>query len=61
MKIRSIFMKILLSMIFIVMLSSIAILGITGRLFDNAYETQIKNENKNSSSFVARSVENFMG
>lgn len=60
MKIRSIFMKIMLPMILIVTLSAIAILSITGSFFENAYVNQTKNRNNDSCRFIALSVENFM-
>lgn len=60
MKIQSIFFKIMLPMLLIVSLSAIAILSITGRLFNNTYETEIKNQNKDSNSYIADSVRSFM-
>lgn len=60
MKIQNIFIKIMLPMVLIVCLSAIAILTITGRLFDHTYETQIINHNRDSSNFISQSVESFM-
>ena len=60
MKIHSIFNKIMFPMVLIVCLSAVAILSATGRLFDNAYEAQIKKQNENSSDFISQSVERFM-
>ncbi len=60
MRIRSIFIKIMLPMVMIVCLSAVAILAITGRLFDNAYENQIINQVRESSSIISQSVEGFM-
>ncbi len=61
MKIRSIFFKIMFPMILIVCLSAISILLITERLFDNAYEEQIREQNSDACSFISQSVESFMG
>ncbi len=60
MKIQRIFIKIMLPMLLTVCLSAVAILYVTGRLFDSAYETQIMNQNSDSCSFIAQSVESFM-
>lgn len=60
MHIRSIFIKIMFPMVLIVCITAIAIISITGRLFDNAYETQIKNQSRDSSNFISQSVESFM-
>ena len=60
MHIRSIFIKIMLPMVLIVCITAIAIISITGHLFDNAYETQIKNQSRDSSIFISQSVESFM-
>ncbi len=60
MRVRSIFAKILFPMILIVCLSAVLILSVTGRLFSNAYEDQIRNQNSDSCSFISQSVESFM-
>ncbi len=60
MKVRSIFVKIMLPMILIVFLTAFSILYITGQLFNGAYEEQIKNQNKDSCSFISQSVASFM-
>jgi len=47
-------------MILTVCLFGIGILTVTGRLFDDAYEQQIRNQVNESSRFIAQSVEGFM-
>lgn len=60
MHIRSIFIKIMFPMVLIVCITAIAILSITGRLFEGAYETQIKGQSMDSNHFISQSVESFM-
>lgn len=60
MRIRSIFNKFLIPMVLIVCLFAVAILSITGNLFNDAFEDQIKNQNSDTSSFISQSVESFM-
>jgi len=60
MKIRSIFIKIMLPMVLIVCLTGIAILSITGKMFSNTYEGRIKDQNNDSCHFIAQAVESFM-
>lgn len=60
MKIRSIFIKIMLPMVLIVCFSGIAILSVTGTMFRSTYEDRIKDQNSDSCYFIAQSVESFM-
>ncbi len=60
MKVRSIFVKVMLPMILIVFLTAVCILYITEQYFDSAYKEQIRNQNKDSCSFISQSVESFM-
>lgn len=60
MHIKSIFIKIMFPMLLIVCITAMAIMSITGRLFDNAYEAQIKNQSRDSSNSISQLVESFM-
>ncbi len=60
MKVRSIFIKVMLPMILIVFFTAVSILYITEQFFDSAYEKQIKAQNKDSCSFISQSVASFM-
>lgn len=60
MKIRNIFIKIMLPMILIVCCSAAAILSITEQLFRDTYESQCKTATYNSCSSISQYVESFM-
>ncbi len=60
MKIRNIFVKILLPMILIVFCSAAAVLSSTERFFRNTYEEQCRRDTDSSCSSISHYVESFM-